>query len=100
MAFVARTRAEIRDQLLSYWAAEYALRGETLLTAQGSDAYLLASQIGVVQEAVDAQAEQVARDILPDQASTAGLDRFGAVYGIPRPAGTFATASVTVTGEI
>jgi uncharacterized phage protein gp47/JayE len=98
MAFVARTRAEIRDQLLSYWAAEYALRGETLLTAQGSDAYLLASQIGVVQEAVDAQAEQVARDILPDQASTAGLDRFGAVYGIPRPAGTFATASVTVTG--
>lgn len=98
MAFVARTRAEIRDQLLSYWSSEYALRGETLLTAAGSDAYLIASQVAVIQEAIDAQAEQTARDILPDQASTTGLDRFGGVYGVPRPAGTFATASVQVTG--
>jgi uncharacterized phage protein gp47/JayE len=98
MAFVARTRADIRDQLLAYWSAEYALRGETLLTAAGSDAYLLASQIAVIEEAVDAQAEQTARDILPDQASTTGLNRFGSVYGVARPAGTYATASVQVTG--
>lgn len=98
MAFTARTRAEIRDQLLGYWAAEYSARGETLLTSEGSDAYLLASQIGVIQEALDAQAVQVSRDILPDQASTAALERFGVVYGIPRPVGTFAQLTAQVTG--
>ena len=88
MAFTARTRAEIRDQLLGYWSAEYSARGETLLTSEGSDAYLLASQIGVIQEALDAQAVQVSRDILPDQASTAALERFCrgqlAGYKLPR----------------
>jgi uncharacterized phage protein gp47/JayE len=97
MAFTVRTRSEIRDQLLSYWSAEYALRGETLLTSAGSDAYLLASQIGVVQEALDAQASQIARDILPDQASSTSLARFGEVYGIARPAGTDATLAAQVT---
>lgn len=98
MAFTARTRAEIRDQLLGYWSAEYSARGETLLTSEGSDAYLLASQIGVIQEALDAQAVQVSRDILPDQASTAALERFGVVYGIPRPSGTYAQLTAQVTG--
>ena len=98
MAFTARTRSQIRDQLLGYWSAEYSARGETLLTSEGSDAYLLASQIGVIQEALDAQAVQVSRDILPDQASTAALERFGAVYGIPRPVGTYAQLTAQVEG--
>ena len=98
MAFTARTRSQIRDQLLGYWSAEYSVRGETLLTSEGSDAYLLASQIGVIQEALDAQAVQVSRDILPDQASTAALERFGVVYGIPRPVGTYAQLTAQVTG--
>jgi len=96
--FPVRTRAEIRDQLLAYWSAEYAARGETLLTSVGSDAYLLASQIAVVQEALDAQSEQTARDILPDLASTSALNRFGVVYGLPRPTGTRTTLTVQVTG--
>lgn len=98
MAFTVRPRAEIRDQLLSYWSAEYSARGETLLTSVGSDAYLFASQIAVVQEALDAQAAQTARDILPDQASTSALERFGVVYGLPRPRGTNTTLTVQVTG--
>ena len=98
MAFIARTRSQIRDQLLGYWAAEYSVRGETLLTSEGSDAFLLASQIGVIEEALDAQAVQVSRDILPDQASTAALERFGVVYGIPRPVGTYAQLTAQVTG--
>ena len=98
MAFTARTRSQIRDQLLGYWSAEYSVRGETLLTSEGSDAYLLASQIGVIEEALDAQAVQVSRDILPDQASTAALERFGVVYGIPRPVGTYAQLTAEVTG--
>ena len=98
MAFTARTRSQIRDQLLGYWSAEYSVRGETLLTSEGSDAYLLASQIGVIEEALDAQAVQVSRDILPDQASTAALERFGVVYGIPRPVGTYAQLAAQVEG--
>ena len=98
MAFIARTRSQIRDQLLGYWAAEYSVRGETLLTSEGSDAFLLAAQIGVIEEALDAQAVQVSRDILPDQASTAALERFGVVYGIPRPVGTYAQLTAQVTG--
>jgi uncharacterized phage protein gp47/JayE len=98
VAFIARTRSQIRDQLLGYWAAEYSVRGETLLTSEGSDAFLLASQIGVIEEALDAQAIQVSRDILPDQASTAALERFGVVYGIPRPVGTYAQLTAQVTG--
>lgn len=98
MAFIARTRSQIRDQLLGYWAAEYSVRGETLLTSEGSDAFLLASQIGVIEEALDAQAVQTSRDILPDQASTAALERFGVVYGIPRPVGTYAQLTAQVTG--
>jgi uncharacterized phage protein gp47/JayE len=99
VAFTARTRSQIRDQLLGYWSAEYSVRGETLLTSEGSDAYLLASQIGVIEEALDAQAVQVSRDILPDQASTAALERFGVVYGIPRPVGTYAQLTAQVTGS-
>jgi len=98
VAFTARTRSQIRDQLLGYWSAEYSVRGETLLTSEGSDAYLLASQIGVIEEALDAQAVQVSRDILPDQASTAALERFGVVYGIPRPVGTYAQLTAQVEG--
>ena len=98
MAFTARTRSQIRDQLLGYWSAEYSVRGEPLLTSEGSDAYLLASQIGVIEEALDAQAVQVSRDILPDQASTAALERFGVVYGIPRPVGTYAQLAAQVEG--
>jgi uncharacterized phage protein gp47/JayE len=98
VAFTARTRSQIRDQLLGYWSAEYSARGETLLTSEGSDAYLLASQIGVIEEALDAQAVQVSRDILPDQASTAALERFGVIYGIPRPVGTYAQLTAQVEG--
>lgn len=98
MAFTPRTIAEIRDALLAYWAAEYAANGEVLLTTPGSDACLLAAMIAVIQNACDVQTVQVARDILPDQASDGAIARFGYVYGIPRGAGVEATCSAQVTG--
>lgn len=98
MAFVGRTRDEIRDEMLTQWASLYTAQGRSLLTVQGSYAYLLASALAVQLEALESQAEQVARDILPDQAETDALNRFGYVYGIARLAGTRATATVTVTG--
>ena len=98
MAFTPRTIAEIRDALLTYWSAEYAAAGEVLLTTAGSDAFILASMIAVIQNACDVQAQQIARDILPDQASDPAIARFGYVYGIPQRTGVKATCSAQVTG--
>lgn len=98
MAFSPRDIAAIRDQLLAYWASEYAAAGEVLLTTAGSDAFIMAAMIAVVQNACDVQAQQVARDILPDQASDSAIARFGYVYGIARLPGVASRETVTVTG--
>lgn len=100
MAFTGRSRATIRSALLSDWAAQYAARGETLLVAPGSDAYLLASALATQLEALEAQAEQVTRDMLPDQASTEALDRHAYVDGLTRLAGFTARHTVTVTSGV
>ncbi len=97
MAFTGRSRETIRSELLASWAANYAARGETLQTAAGSDAYLMASAFAVQMEGIEAQAEQTALNILPDTASAEALDRHAFVDGIARRAGFTARASVTVT---
>lgn len=98
MAFIGRTRDEIRDELLTQWAALYTTAGKRLLTSPGSHAYTLASALSVQLEGLEKQAEQTTQDILPDQATTDALNRHGYVYGIERLPGTRATATVTVTG--
>lgn len=99
-AYVGRTRDQIRDALLSFWAAQYSARGERLLTAPGSDPYLQAAALAVLLESLEAQAEQVERDILPGQASTDALNRHGYVDGVTRRAGTVAAFSLTVTNAV
>jgi uncharacterized phage protein gp47/JayE len=98
VTFSVRTIAEIRDDLLAYWQGEYAANDEVLLVSPGSDAYILAAMIAVVQNACDVQARQVARDILPDQASDEAIARFGYVYGIARLPGVAARLTAQVTG--
>lgn len=100
MAFTGRSRSAIRSQLLSDWAAQYAARGETLLTAPGSEAYLFATALATQLEALEAQAEQVTKDMLPDQASSEALDRHAYVDGLARLAGFTARHTVTVTSAI
>jgi len=98
MSFTGRTRDAIRDALLATWAAEYAAIGERLLVAPGSDPYLWATALAVQIEALEAQAEQTARDILPDQASAAALARHGYVDDVARGVGVRARHTVGVTG--
>lgn len=100
MAYTGRSRDEIRDFLLAAWSAEYASAGAPtpLLIAPGSDAYLQAAAFAVLLEGLEAQAESVARDILPDQASEEALARHGYVDGVPRGDGVRARLTVTVTG--
>ena len=100
MAFVGRTRDAIRSTLLTDLASFYAARGETLLVSQGADAYLWAAALAVMIEGLEAQAEQVARDILPDEAGTEALDRHAYVDGLTRASGFTARHTVTVTSGV
>lgn len=100
MAFVGRSRETIRSALLADWASLYASRGETLLVSPGSDAYLWASALAVQIEGTEAQAEQLTRDILPDEASTEALDRHAFVDGVTRLAGFAARLTVTVSSAV
>ena len=100
MAFTGRSRATIRDSILATWSAEYTSIGLRLLIAPGSDAYLQASAFAVLMEGLEAQAESVARDILPDQASDEAIARHGSVDGVARRAGVRARHPVTVTAGV
>lgn len=101
MSYTGRDRDTIRDELLTVWSAQYAaLGGPALLVAPGSDAYILAGALATVLEGLEAQAEQTARDILPDEASTTALNRHGDVDGVARRAGTNANFDVTVTNGV
>ena len=99
MAFTG-ARDTIRDSLLSFWSQEYTAAGERLLIAPGSDAYLWASALAVMLEGLEAQAESVARDILPDQASDEAIARHGSVDGVARRAGVRSRHTVTVTAGV
>lgn len=100
--YVGRSRDTIRDALLTAWSAEYAALTppKTLNVTPGSWAYLLASAVAVVLEGQEAQAAQVDRDILPDQASPDALARHGYVWGIERSPGVKAALLLDVTGTL
>lgn len=98
MAFVGRSYATLRDTLLGYLRTRYAALGVTLSTVQGSDAYLTAEALGVLLEGLEAQGEAAVREILPDTASTSGLNRHGGVDGVPRKAAAATTLTVAITG--
>jgi uncharacterized phage protein gp47/JayE len=98
MAFTARSRAEIRDSLLANWSSRYAARGMTLLTVEGSDAYMTAEGLAVELEGIEAQAASGTTQILPDKAATEYLDRHGDVEGVVREAAVPAVLTVRVTG--
>ena len=100
MAFTGQSVDEITDTILGYWQAEYAAAtpARTLLISRGSDAWMWARALAFIFQALQAQADQNSRDILPDQASDDAVARFGNVYGVPRRPGVAAQHTVTVTG--
>lgn len=100
MAFIGQSADAIRTAILTRWSSEYAARGKVLDVSEGSRAYLYAGALAFQLEALQAQAEQVERDILPDQAGTDALNRHAYVNGIERQAGLTARLTVTVTGPV
>ena len=91
MSFItARTPEQIRDDLLAYLRTRFAAVGLTVQTVKGSHMWNLASALGVIQAAIDANAASLTAQILPDQATGNYLDRHGAVQGLPREQATSA----------
>jgi len=97
MAFSARTRTAIRDALLAEWSARHAIDGRTLLIAPGSPAYLEADALCLQLEGLEANALQVAPDILPTTAGPDAVVRHGEVEGLPRDPATAAVLTVLIT---
>ena len=101
MPYTGRSVADIRDSILADWSTAYTQLGRSLLIVEGSPAYLWASAIAIQLQGVEAQAEQIARDILPDEASDASLLRWGAVYAVERRPATAAEITVSaVMGDV
>lgn len=96
--FAGRTYSEIRTQFLSTLSSYYTQAGYTLLTAVGSDAWMMGGAIGLLHMGLEAQAETLQDQILPDRAQTDFLNRHGVVDGVDRRDATSAQLTLTVTG--
>ena len=98
MTFTVRAHEEIRTTLLADQRARYQLRGRDLDIARDSDAYAWADAFAFQVEGLEGLALQLSKEIFPDTATTAFLERHAAVVGLSRKAATFATFTVDVTG--
>jgi hypothetical protein len=98
MPWDPRTRDEIRDTFLEDWAARAEDAGCPILITEGSYAWFVGSALALILESQEAQLHALAREILPDQSSTAFVDRHGGVEGLPREAAVAAVLAVTLAG--
>lgn len=98
MAYTARTREEIRSDLLDALTNRYAAVGRALDVSEGSDAYMRADALAVILATFSQQAAQQAQDAFVDTASDAAVERHAAVYAIERRPASPSTLTVSVTG--
>ncbi len=99
MSFTARTREEIRADIIAALTNRYSASGYTLDVSEGSDAYLRADAQAVIFATIEQQAAQQVLDTFVDTASDAMLERHAAVYSIARRAASPSTLTVAVTGS-
>ena len=100
MPFIARSAAEIRDDLLSVWAAKYRLRGQDLAIDRDSDAYAEADALSLVLEGLEIQAQQNSGQVLLRRASGGALDDFAEDDGTARKGAVTARRHVSVAGPV
>ncbi len=100
MPFAARSAAEIRDDLLSHWAASYRARSLDLAIDRDSDAYAEADALSLILEGLEIQAQQNAVQTLIGRASGGALDDFAVDDGTGRKAAVAARRHVTVSGPV
>jgi uncharacterized phage protein gp47/JayE len=97
VAFVARTRDQIRSALLAALTSRFSSIGKTLSVEVGSHSYFLADALAVELMQTEAAAQALTHEILPDEAVEL-LDRHATVHGLERRAAVPAELSVEVTG--
>lgn len=100
MPFTARSAAEIRDDLLSVWAAKYRIRGQDLAIDRDSDAYAEADALSLTLEGLEIQAQQNGAQVLLRRASGGALDDFAEDDGTARKGAVTARRHVSVSGPV
>lgn len=98
MSFDVRAHDTIRAAILADWRTRYQLRGYDLDVSRDSDAYAWADAIAFQVEGLEGKAQQLTRELFPDTATTAFLERHAAVIGFTRKAATQATLTLAITG--
>ncbi len=98
MPFTGKTRAEIRDAILSDWSARMAVLGFALETGVGTDVYDEADTLAADLLPIQGNTETLMREVIPSSASTATLERQAGVVNLPRQEGTPWSGVVTITG--
>ena len=98
MSFDVRAHDTIRAAILADWRTRYQLRGYDLDVSKDSDAYAWADAIAFQVEGLEGRAQQLTRELFPDTATTAFLERHAAVIGFARKPATQATLTLAITG--
>ena len=98
MSFDVRSHDTIRAAILADWRTRYQLRGWDLSIAYGSDSWRWADAFAFQVEGLEGRAQQLTRELFPDTATTAFLERHAAVIGLTRKAATQATLTLAITG--
>lgn len=100
--FIVQTHKEIRASILADWRSRYLTLGWDLDTAKNSDAYNWADSFAFPLELLQARALQITREMFPDTASAAVLERHAALIGLTRKAATKAQLKIlaTCTGTV
>lgn len=96
--FTVQNHERLREALLDDWAGLYDDNGLVLDTEPDSDAYNQADAFSHQLEALQARALQATKEIFPDTASKAKLEKHAAQIGLPRKPAVRARLNVTVTG--
>ena len=95
--FTVQTHAEIRTAILADLRSSYLALGYDIDIARDADAYNLADAFAFPLELLQARALQLTREIFPDTASHAALERHAALIGLTRKAATKAQLKVLAT---
>lgn len=96
--FQPRSREQIRDQFLQALRTRYAAHGLTIITNQGSDAFIFAESLALQFESIEQQAFNNTKQVLPDLADPIVLARHAEVDGVDRRPANAAQFLVEING--
>jgi len=100
MAIAGQSRSELRDLMLDILAAKYIAVGKAIDTSLDSDAYILADVFALLAEQLEYRRLTLSKELFPDTASTAYLEKHAAQVAIVRNPATAGLHRIAVSGTV